>query len=184
MFSKIMQKIAGIGNKTAGRDIIEKQQTIYYYNPHPIRFFENDLKEIIHVFSKEIDVIKNIVEETSDFDRPNISKKNELNNLSEEYFEHIKKESLVYFDKIRMFLNDPRNEEFLKKYLSTTKEINRKIVCNRKEFQYFEIIFDAIFSYIVESSNYDLPFDRDLIWVFLHFMYYNCDIGEKDDKTS
>lgn len=178
-----MQIIAGNDNKSAGRDIIEKQH-IYNYNPHPIRFFENDLKEIICVFSEEVVVIGNIIEKTTDLERPYIEKKNELNNLSEAYFEHIKRDNLVYFDKINIFLKDPRNKNFLKRYLSTTREINRKIVCNRNEFKYFEVIFDAIYNYIVENSNYDLPFDRDLIWVFLHFMYYNCDIGEKYDKTT
>lgn len=182
MFTKIMQVISGKDNKSAGRDIIETKH-IYNYNPHPIRFYENDLKEIICVFSDEIDIISNIVEEI-DFERPYIEKKNELNNLSESYFEHIKKDYLAYFDKITIFLKDPRNEKFLKRYLSTTKEINRKIVSNRKEFVFFEVIFDAIYSYIVEKSNNFLPFDKDLVWVFLHFMYYNCDIGEKYDKTS
>lgn len=46
------------------------------------------------------------------------------------------------------------------------------------------MIFDAIYNYIVEKVDYKLPFDRGLIWVFLHFMYYNCDIGEKYDKTT
>lgn len=183
MFSKIMQIIAGKDNKSAGRDINEINH-IYNYNPHPIRFFENDLKELICVFSDEIDVISNIVEITTDLKRPKIEEKNELNNLSKLYFEHIKKDNLVYFDKITNFLKDPRNENFLKSYLSTTNEINRKIVCKRNEFKSFEVIFDAIYDYIVEKANNDLPFDKDLIWVFLHFMYYNCDIGEKYDKTS
>ncbi|WP_305927692.1 ABC-three component system protein [Bacillus mycoides] len=183
MFSRIMQIIAGKGNKSAGRDINETNH-IYNYNPHPIRFFENDLKDIICVFSDEVNVISNIIENTTDFKRPNIEKKNELNDLSESYFEHIKRDNLAYFDKISLFLKDPRNKNFLERYLSTTNEINRKIVCNRNEFKYFEVIFDAIYNYVVERADNDLPFDKDLIWVFLHFMYYNCDIGEKYDKTS
>lgn len=183
MFAKVRQIIAGMNNKSAGRDIIETIH-VYQFNPHPIRFFENDLKDIISVFAEEVEVISEILDKAKDFKRPHIEEKNELNNLSKKYFEHIKKESLVYFDKIEIFLKDPRNEKFLKMYLSTTEEINNKIVCNRNEFKFFEVIFDAIYTYIVEKANNNLPFDKGLIWVFLHFMYYNCDIGEKYVKTT
>ncbi|TFE00698.1 ABC-three component system protein [Jeotgalibacillus salarius] len=183
MFSKIMQAIVGRDNKSAGRDINEINH-IYNYNPHPIRFYEDDLKEIICVFSDDVEVISDIVENTRDLERPHIEMKNDLNNLSEKYFEHIKQDNLAYFDKVTIFLQDPRNKGFLEMYLSTTREINRKIVCNRDDFERFEVIFDAIYTYVVEKASNDLPFDKDLIWVFLHFMYYNCDIGEKYDKTS
>ncbi|WP_307893170.1 ABC-three component system protein [Bacillus swezeyi] len=183
MFERILQIIAGNNNKSAGRDIKETTH-IYNFNPHPIRFYEQDLKEIIECFSKETDNINNVIENTTDFYRPKIKKKNEINRLSNEYFEHIKKNSLMHFEKISIFLKDIRNEEFLKMYLSTTTEINNKIVCNRREFEYFEKIFDAIYNYIVEKSNYELPFNKELIWVFLHYMYYSCDIGDKHDQTS
>lgn len=180
---------AGRDNNTAGRDVNTAGRDvhnthIYSFNPHPIRFYENDIKEIVECFVEELDVIGNIIQETNDFYRPHIEIKNEINNLSDGCFEHIKKESMAYFDKIDAFLSDRRNEEFLKKYLSTAKEINNKIVCNRSEFNYFEKIFDAIYNYIVDRANYQFAFDRELIWVFLHFMYYNCDIGEKYDTTT
>lgn len=99
MFEKIMQLIAGNNNKSAGRDITETTH-IYNFNPHPIRFYEIELKEIIECFSEELDEISDIIEKTNDFYRPNIEKKNEINNLSKECFEHIKQNSLVYFTSI------------------------------------------------------------------------------------
>lgn len=177
MFERIKQIIFGSNNIVA-------LGNINHYNPHPIRFFEKDIKEVIDCFSQEVDEIIGIVDDYNDFYRPNIEKKNELNNLTNTYFIHIKSHSLVYFDKITEFLNDRRNEEFLSKYLSTTSELNNKIISNRTDFIYFDKIFDAIYSYIVEKDNYELCFDKGLIWVFLHYMYWNCDIGVKYDKTS
>ncbi|MGD5955114.1 hypothetical protein QUU72_22590, partial [Xanthomonas citri pv. citri] len=121
---------------------------------------------------------------TNDFKRPHIEIKNNINNLSNDYFEYIKKNSMMYFGKIKFFLEDPTNEKFLEKYLSTAREINNKIVCHRSDFSAFQKIFDAIYTYIVERANYQLTFDKALIWVFLHFMYYNCDIGEKYDTAT
>ncbi|WDZ63456.1 hypothetical protein MF628_08655 [Paenibacillus polymyxa] len=179
MIEKLKQLVFGSNNKVAMRDIVENT-----YNPHPIRFFENDIKDVIDHFSQEIEVISGIVENYNDFYRPHIEKKNELNNLTSLYFEHIKQHSLVYFDKIRDFLQDRRNEKKLAQYLSTARELNNKIICNRTDFMYFDKIFDAIYSYIVEKDGYNLNFDKELIWVFLHYMYWNCDIGVKYDKTS
>ncbi|GAA0368836.1 ABC-three component system protein [Bacillus horti] len=177
MFDKIRQLVFGSNNLVASRDI-------NYYNPHPIRFYEKDIKEVIDCFSQEVVEIVGIVTECNDFYRPNIEEKNELNNLTHEYFEHIKSNSLIYFEKISEFLNDRRNEIFLSKYLTTARELNNKIVSNRTDFVYFDKIFDAVYSYIVEKDNYNICFDKELIWVFLHYMYWNCDIGVKYDKTS
>lgn len=174
MVERVRQLIFGNNNVVAMGDII-------HHNPHPIRFFEKDIKEVINCFSEEVEEITGIVEDYNDFYRPNIEKKNDLNNLTETYFEHIKNHSLLYFDKVTEFLNDRRNEKYLSKYLSTARELNNKIISNRTDFIYFDKIFDAIYSYIVEKDNYELSFDKELIWVFLHYMYWNCDIGVKYD---
>jgi len=52
----------------------------------------------------------------------------------------------------------------------------------RNDFDYFEKIFDDIYSYILEKNSNKLPFDKGLIWIFLHYMYCNCDIGEKEEN--
>ena len=179
MDEKLRQYLIGNNSRQAGRDIYE-----YYYNPYPIRFFEEDIKEIIRCFADEVEEINGIVEDFNDLYRPDIEKKNEINRLSEEYFNLIKEQSLMYFEKIRRFLKDPDNKNHLQKYLSTITELNNKIMCNRQDFDYFEKVFDAIYSYIVDKCNYELKFDKNLIWVFLHYMYWNCDIGEKYDKDA
>lgn len=181
MTDKIRQWIMGDNNNTAGRDIVTKN---FHFDPYPIRFFEDDIKEVILCFSEEVDEISNIIENNEDFYRPEIEQKNKINNLSERCFKHIQENSINHFEKIEDFLHDRRNEKYLKKYLSTAEELNNKIVCNRTEFEYFDKIFDALYTYIVEKSNNNLRFPKNLIWIFLHYMYYKCDIGEKYDKAT
>ncbi|TYB30728.1 MAG: hypothetical protein FXF47_07715 [Candidatus Mcinerneyibacterium aminivorans] len=183
MIEELKQLIFGNNNKSAGRDIIDVEKT-YNFDPHPIRFYEGDIREIILCFSEEVEELGNVIEETDDFYRPHIEKKNEINNLSERCFKLIQKNSLNYFHKIDNFLYNRRNEEYLNKYLNTANELNNKIICNRTEFEYFEQIFDALYTYVVEKNNHDLKFEKKLIWIFLHYMYYKCDIGEKHDKAT
>jgi hypothetical protein len=178
MIDSIMQWIRGNNNNIAGRDL-----TIINYNEYPIRFHEKDIKNIIELFFNQIVSINHVIngaQESYTLLYPGIEKKNELNNLSEAYFEHIKKESVNYFSKIDKFLSDPKNEKLRSKYIETSIELNNKIRCNRTSFDYFEKIFDAIYTFIADRNSGIMNFQKEFIWVFLHYMYFNCDLGEKE----
>ncbi|WP_209405228.1 ABC-three component system protein [Pseudozobellia sp. WGM2] len=140
----------------------------------PLNFNENDLKEIINTFNKisneEEKVIPKIPENRD------IETKNELNELSEEYFNSVIKKNIIYFDQIRDFLTDEINSEYLNKYENTIEDINEEIVLHRDEFEKFEEILNYLYKFIVEN-NPELTQNRRLVRVFLHYMYYNCDIG-------
>ena len=90
----------------------------------PLSFDENDLKEIINSFSK-IDKKKG---DLPKIPKRDIEKKNELNNLSKEYFSNVIKKNLIYLDQIRDFLMDPINWEYLNKYENTIDDINEEII--------------------------------------------------------
>ena len=138
----------------------------------PINFNENDLKEIINSFSK-INKKKRALPEIPKRD---IEKKNELNKLSAEYFNNVIKKNLLYLEDIRMFLTNPMNAEYLGKYENTIGDINEEIIIHRNEFDKFDLIFKYLYSFIVEN-NPELTSNRNLVRLFLHYMYYNCDIG-------
>ncbi len=146
----------------------------------PIEFFENDLKEIIIAFSKSSKELSATVSaKLKQLKNTDKTKKNELNNLSKEYFEIIKKKSLSYFVKIEIFLKDPLNKEYLNFYENTIWDLQAKITTKRDEYDKFEEILDTLFEYIFQN-NTDLKDNRKLIWVFLHYMYWHCDIGVGD----
>ena len=138
----------------------------------PLSFDENDLKEIINSFSK-INKKKGNLPEIPERD---IEKKNQLNNLSKEYFNNVIKKKLIYLDQIREFLMDPINSEYLNKYENTIDDINEEIIVHRDDFDKFDMIFSYLYKFIVEN-NPELNNNRNLVRLFLHYMYYNCDIG-------
>ena len=138
----------------------------------PLNFDENDLKEIVNSFSKIDKKKQNLLK----IPKRDIEKKNELNNLSKEYFNNVIKRNLIYLEQIREFLIDPINIEFLDKYENTIDDINEEIIVHRDEFDKFDIIFNYLYKFIVEN-NPELTSKRSLVRLFLHYMYYNCDIG-------
>ena len=138
----------------------------------PLSFDENDLKEIINSFSK-IDKKKGNLPEIPERD---IEKKNQLNNLSKEYFNNSIKKNLIYLDQIREFLMDPINSEYLNKYENTIDDINEEIIVHRDDFDKFDMIFNYLYKFIIDN-NPELSNNRNLVRLFLHYMYYNCDIG-------
>lgn len=138
----------------------------------PLNFNENDLKEIINSFSK-VDKKKG---DLPKIPKRDIEKKNEINNLSKEYFNNVIKRNLIYLEQIREFLTNPINAKYLGKYENTIDDINEEIVVHRDEFDKFDLIFNYLYKFIVEN-NPELKSNRSLVRLFLHYMYYNCDIG-------
>ena len=112
-------------------------------------------------------------------------KKNQINKLSSEYFEYIREHSLKHFASIESFLKNPRNDELRHYYHDTADEIKRKIIAHKEMFD----SFDAALTYVsdlITFNNEDLRGRRQYVSVFLHYMYYTCDIGQHDKpiKTS
>ena len=105
--------------------------------------------------------------------------KNEMNNVSDYYFSEVKSHSLKYFGMIECFLKDPRNQEYLVKYENTTSEIRgfiQKNIGNHSFMDLLETISDRIAG---ADPLSDVHRVRKLVRVFVHFMYWNCDIGKK-----
>ena len=109
-------------------------------------------------------------------EKRDIENKNKLNALSKEYFDNVIKKNLIYFEQIRAFLTDSINKEYLDKYENTIDDINAKIIVHRTDFEKFEMILEFLYDFIVEN-NIELKNKRRLLRLFLHYMYYNCDIG-------
>ncbi len=139
----------------------------------PLSFDENDLRIIVNSFNK-LDKIKGDLSKIPE--NRDIENKNKLNALSKEYFDNVIKKNLIYFEQIREFLKDSINKEYLDKYENTIDDINAKIVVHRTDFEKFEMILEFLYDFIVEN-NTELKNKRRLVRLFLHYMYYNCDIG-------
>ena len=147
----------------------------------PDRFYEEDIRNVIVLFSQNTDWMNaKPTKDDNPFDYTDKERKNVLNEVSDIYFNDIKSHSLKYFDLIDSFLKDPRNIEYLIQYENTTSEIRGfvlKNIMNHTFMELMECIADNIAG--VDPSQ-DIHHVRCLVRVFVHYMYWNCDIGQKE----
>ena len=145
----------------------------------PLEFYEKDLQEIVAAFS-ETKISKNVVTAIqSDLTRIPIEEKNRLNKLGKTYFDNILKNSFSDFETIKCFLEDPINNEYKNKYANTVSDLQDEIIVHREEYNAFEEILNHLYKLILDETNKNLMMNRKLLRVFLHYMYFNCDIGKK-----
>lgn len=192
MHPTIVKKIqAGIGITNA--EVIGREQMDTYLTdfPHianqfglykfiaPLRFYEKELRDVIIVFSEQS---KDISTETKsyikNFNVIDKEKKNGLNNLSKEYFDFIKTHSLQYFEEIENFLRDPKNESYTRMYSNTVSDLQDAITVERNRFNEFEHVIKHLVDYTIGNNTEKLNDLRRIVRVFIHFMYFNCDIGK------
>jgi len=148
----------------------------------PLRIFPDNIKKVILAFIKNKDAIKRATEAPYSYEFEfDINEKNELNKLSEEYFKQIKDKSQSYFYQIKNFLENPVNLTYQNNYYNIVEEIDNKVLARRDEFAKFEEIFEILYDCLYVACP-ELQEDSRLIYVFLHFMYCNCDIGKKPKR--
>lgn len=159
---------------------IAEQFGLYKFNA-PLRFFEKDLRDVIIVFNE---TRKTISAETNNYIKSftiiDKEKKNELNKLSKEYFDFIKKHSLQYFEEIQTFLCDPKNIKFTNMYSNTVSDLQEVITLERNRFNEFDHIIKHLIDLTVNNNQEKLKDIRGIVRVFIHFMYFNCDIGKTE----
>ncbi len=186
---KMLQAGLGIQNvEIIGREDIDSYLTDYphianqfglYKFQAPLRFYEKELRDVIIVFSEQSKTISTEAKSyITSFTLIDKEKKNELNNLSKDYFEFLKSHSLQYFEEIEKFLRDPKNETYMKMYSNTVSDLQGAILVERNRFNEFEHILEHLIDYTVGNNEDKLKKIRRIVRVFLHFMYFNCDIGK------
>lgn len=145
----------------------------------PERFYEKDIQEVILLFS-EMNNSLNAAPCNGTNLLLNINKeeKNKLNALSEEYFQFILENSLHYFTEIDSFLKDPRNKKYNLKYRNTVSDLQAFILQHKDEYPTFMNIIEHIVECIVDLDREEIRDRRSLVRIFVHFMYFNCDIGK------
>ena len=144
----------------------------------PLRFYEEDIKKIIIIFSDHLDKIPNMeIERITNYKYISKTEKNKKNNLSKECFDMIKRDYLMYFNQILNFLKDNKNKKIKIAYENTVSELKSIIIEKRDNYDKFDQIINYIYKYILERNKEKLWNTRKLIYTFLYYMYFNCDIG-------
>jgi hypothetical protein len=115
-----------------------------------------------------------------DFSLIDLQRKNELNNLSAEYFQQVVLEQHEpYFHRIDSFLKNPVNAEIAALYYQIVDELRSKIAANRGQFDCFEFFLINFADIAVHSQPSGVKLNRQALNVLLSFMYMGCDIGRK-----
>jgi len=142
------------------------------------RFYEENIKNIIialNEYMKTVSIYNDLEDESLKYSK--LDEKNEKNNLSKEYFDFMKEEFYFSFGQITEFLKDPKNREIKRIYKNTTTDLKAKIISERENFNKFDEVFTIIHNYIMDRQKEALNNDSYLIYLMLHYMYCNCDIG-------
>jgi hypothetical protein len=110
-----------------------------------------------------------------------IDAKNLKNGMRADYFQYIKDSSEPHFKAVKEFLENPRNAKLVQQYHDVADEFQHKIVVHRNSYTDFAEIIDALYDEITGGANNELVSSdhRRLTRVALHYMYCNCDIGDK-----
>lgn len=177
-----VKKVALIGMETIHLMITKhhKEATRLFHLDQlrgPLIFHSQELKIILTALSKQ-KIMGEIDKFDYSLDFVSIEEKNRLNQLSEKYFKHIKDRSLPYFGQIKHFLNNPVNIELTALYDNIIAEFNNKILIRRDDFDKFEEIFEVLYDTILDEEP-RLHSHKRLLFTLLHFMYWECDLGEK-----
>jgi len=146
----------------------------------PLYFDESDLKILIEEFHKALPVNNTLKENDLDKSFVEIEIKNELNKLSQDYFDNVIKKHYTHFDSIRAFLKDPINSKLKDQFDDLVDELNAKITIYQNEYFAFEKLLDELYDYVISNNTEFFNSGRKrLVRVFINYMYCNCFIGKK-----
>jgi len=147
----------------------------------PIRFTPDDIRAVVSEFYKQRNKVGQVFDSQHDFSNyPGIESKNEFNKLSARYFDYIKTDSLPSFSQIELFLKNPRNADFRDQYHAVADELKSQLIVHRDSFENFDEAVEHVYQLIHERSpDLRIASHRRLVKIFVHYMYCDCDIGEK-----
>lgn len=147
----------------------------------PDVFYEADIRNVIVLFSKNSNWMDTEpIKDVSCFDYTDKERKNELNKVDNIYFADIKDNSLKYFCDIENFLKDPKNAEYRQMYMNTVSDLRGYILRNAEKYTFVDLL-ESIIEHIVGNDTFhDIFKVRALVRVFVHFMYWECDLGKKE----
>lgn len=146
----------------------------------PLEFDEEDIKEVVLAIRNAIKSSSSGASSEEDFIKIDLERKNEINNLSNEYFNGSIKPNFENFGSIESFLKDPINTEIREVYDDIIDELRAQISINRKDYTSFQEIIEDICKKVTYVYKDELKRNKRLVRMLLHYMYCGCDIGKKE----
>lgn len=146
----------------------------------PERLYESDIKKCIEILKRDFWSVPSIEDSFKRKDDEFILRKNQVNNVSWDFFQDKIRWHLMYNSLIVDFLNDEINKEARNDYLEVAKAIQDFYKNTIPKFSSFEDVFREIFQKINCYEDNIAGIDIKLK-ILLHTMYFNCDIGTNPD---
>ncbi len=174
-----------VGIEALERYLKKFSQAVENANLHafdePLKITPDDLAEVVEAFANNDKVYEDVdksLDKIKEIKRIKFQDKNDRNQLSEEYAKLIKTHMFKdgHFDEITNFLNHPDNARLKSLYEDSAEEFRTKLITYKRNFDKFDLILDYMRDKLVERDP-DLSKNKRLTRVFLHYMYFYCDIG-------
>lgn len=145
----------------------------------PIQFVPEDLRDVILALHGHRQSLLSAFDSEHDFrDYPGLPAKNEINGLTVAYDVYIKESSMPFFPEIEKFLKNPRNEFLKEQYHTVADELKGQLIVHRDRFTTFDDALETLYSLIHERCP-EIQAVRRLVKIVIHYMYVNCEIGQK-----
>ncbi len=145
----------------------------------PIQFVPEDLRDVILALHSHRQSLPVAFDSEHDFrNYPGLDAKNEINGLTPAYDAYIKENSMPHFHDIENFLKNPRNETLKKQYHTVADELKGQLIVHRERFTNFDDALETLYNLIHERCPEIQPVRR-IVKIVIHYMYVNCEIGQK-----
>lgn len=105
---------------------------------------------------------------------PGLKQKNSINNIKDSYFDNAILPNIPSFYTIETFLKNPRNIDYCDKYYNVATEIKNKLLTLEDKYSSFDEAISVLYDIISQKVNIKR---KNMIWLILHYMYCQCDIG-------
>lgn len=142
----------------------------------PLIVSPDDLAEIVEALGKHLPAAS---KELPVPDRVPYERKNQLNNMSEDYGRSLRRLYLKDTAQIRRFLAAPENENLLRLYESAVDEFQQNVMAKRKDYQTFDEVMIYLRQLLLDRDPI-LRANKRLTSTMLFYMYWNCDVGVSD----
>ncbi len=148
----------------------------------PIQFMPDDIRDVVVALHTHRQAVRQAFDSEHDFhDYPGLNKKNKINGLTPIYHKHIRDDSMKHFSDIHRFLVNTRNQTLAEQYHAVANDLKGQIILHRDRFDSFDHVLENIYCIVYQqSSELQQPPKRLLTKTIIHYMYVNCDIGEKE----
>ncbi len=148
----------------------------------PLIVSPDELADLVEVLSKHLPTVSAKLDNVPT-DRVSYERKNQINNMTEEYARTLRKYYLKETQQIREFLSDPQNEELLDRYSCIVEEFQIKVIAKRKGYQTFDEILNYLFDLLFQRDAV-LRGNKRLTRTIVFYMYWNCDLGEDSNAQT